>query len=67
MGHLSVCGWLHTAVGVIKHRANAVTSGWDDQTSDAFLTQMIGESVERATHKDPAQGEWCVNGEEMNV
>ena len=19
------------------------------------------------THKDPAQGEWCINGEEMNI
>ena len=27
----------------------------------------MAESVERTTHEDPAQGEWCVNGEEMNV
>ena len=27
---------------------------------------MIVESVERVTH-DPAQGEWCVNKEEMNI
>ena len=34
---------------------------------DALLTQIIAESVERAPHEDPAQGEWCINGEEMNV
>ena len=28
---------------------------------------MITESVERVTHEDPAQGEWCINREEMNV
>ena len=67
VGQLPVCGWLHTAVGIIKHRANVVTSGWDNHTSDALLSRMIAESVERATHEDPAQGEWCVNGEEMNV
>ena len=44
---------------------NAVTSGWDDQTSDTFLTRMIAESVERVTHEDSAHEKWCVNGEEI--
>ena len=55
--HLPVCGWLCAAVGVIKHGANVVTSGWDNQTSDACSTRMTVESVERVTHEDPAQGE----------
>ena len=67
MGHLPVHDWLHAAAGVIKHRANAITTGWDDQMSDPLHTRMIAESVERVTHKDPARGEWCINGEEMNV
>ena len=28
---------------------------------------MIAESVERVTHKDPAQREWCINEEEITV
>ena len=31
------------------------------------LTRMIAESVERVTHEDPAQGEWCVSREENNI
>ena len=50
VGHLTVCGWHHTAVVVIKHRVNAVTSVWDNQMSDALLTWMIAESVEREQH-----------------
>ena len=61
------CGWLRTPVGVTKHRANVLTSGRDNQTSDALLTQMIAESVERVTYKDPTWGEWCIKREEMNV
>ena len=61
------CKYLHAAVGAIKCRTNAVTSGWDNKISDALLTQMIAESVETPTHEDPAQGEWCINREEINL
>ena len=64
VGHLPVCNWLCV---VKKRRVNVVNSGWDNQTSSALLTQMIAESVERATHEDPTQGEWYINGEEVNV
>ena len=53
MGHLQACGWLHTAVGIIKCKENAITSGWNNQMSDALLTLMIVESIERAAHENP--------------
>ena len=34
IGHLSVCGWLRAATGMVKRRANAVTRGWDDSTEE---------------------------------
>ena len=49
------------------NKTNAVTSGWEDQASDALLTQMTARSIKRTTHEDPTQGERCINKEERNV
>ena len=46
VGHLAVYGWIRTAVDVIKCKVNVVTSGWDDQVSNALLIRMIAESIE---------------------
>ena len=32
IGHFPVCGWLHVAATFVKRRANAITTGWDDET-----------------------------------
>ena len=44
-----------------------VTKGWDDKTADTLLIGMVVENVTRVKKKDPARGDWCVQGKEMNV
>ena len=67
IGHMPVCGWLRSAVGVMKRRASAVTRGWDDETKDVPLMRMMKETMACVHNDDPARGDWCVDGEEMNV
>ena len=67
MGHLPVCDWLRAAVGVIKHRANVITSGCDDQTSDAFLTQITVESFERETRGCHLKRGVCLRGRNKHM
>ena len=67
VGHLPVCGWTHAATGTIKRRASAVTKGWDDETTDDLLVRMVKETIARVKQDDPAKGDWCVQGDELNV
>ena len=67
VGHLPVCGWTHAATGTIKRRASAVTKGWDDETMDDLLVRMVKETIAKVKQDDPAKGDWCVQGDELNV
>ena len=67
VGHFPVCGWLRAATGVLKRRANAVTRGWDDEATDPPLRKMVAETVAGVAKEDPARGDWCVNGREIDV
>ena len=44
-----------------------VTKGWDDQTADTLLIGMVVETITRVKKNDPARGDWCMQGKEMNV
>ena len=66
-GHFPVCGWLRVAAAFVKRRANAVTTGWDDETRDPMLRQMLDEIVMRSSQTDPARGDWCTDGQEVTV
>ena len=65
-GHFPVCGWLRVAAAFVKRRANAVTTGWDDETRDPMLRRMLDEIMMRLSQTDPAHGNWsgshCVGG-----
>ena len=52
-GTCQCCGWLHTAVGIIKCRANALTFRMG-MIKQVLLSspKLIAESVERATHNN---------------
>ena len=65
--HFLVCGWLRVACRVLKRRANSVTKGWDDETRDNLLQHMISETVDSVQWDDPAHGDWCIGGQELNV
>ena len=67
VGHFPVCGWLRVACGVLKRRASSVTKGWDDETRDNLLQRMISETVDSVRWGDPAHGDWCLDGRELNV
>ena len=67
VGHFPVCGWLRVAAASIKRRANAVTSGWDDDTCDAHLRSMLSDTIARVRQSDPVRGDWCVSGREFTV
>ena len=67
VGHLSVCGWLCVACGILKRRASSVAKGWDDKTRDALLERMVPETVRSVQRDDPAHGDWCAEGQELNV
>ena len=66
-GHLPVCGWLHIATTFMRRRANSVTAGWDDETQDPPLIQMLLDTIARLVQKDPVQGDWSVDGREVCV
>ena len=59
VGHLPVCGWTRVA--------SAVTKGWDDETTDDLLVRMVKETIARVKQDDPTKGDWCVQGDELNV
>ncbi|KAF0303219.1 hypothetical protein FJT64_024796 [Amphibalanus amphitrite] len=56
VAHLPVCGWLRPAAAWVKRRANAVTRGWDDVTTDALLQSQISHVHSRLLAADPARG-----------
>ena len=58
-----MCGWLRVAAAFVKRRANAVTTGWDDETQDPMLRRMLDEIVMRSSQTDPARGDWCADGQ----
>ena len=66
-GHFLVCGWLRVAAAFVKRRANAVTTGWDDETQDPMLRRMLEEIELRLSQTDPARGDWCVNSQEVTL
>ena len=55
--HFPVCEWLHVANAFVKRRANAVTTGWDDETQDPMLRRMLEEIMLRSSQTDPAHGQ----------
>ena len=67
IGHFPVCSWFLVAAVFVKWRANAVTTGWDDETQDTMLRRMLDEIVMRSSQTDPARGDWCANGQEVTV
>ena len=66
-GHFSVCGWLCVAAVFVKQRANAATTGWDDETQDPMLRRTLEEIVLRSSQNDPVHGDWCANDQEVTV
>ena len=66
-GHLPVCGWLCVATAFVRRRANSMTAGWDDETRDPPLIQMLSDIIVRMAQKDPAKGDWSVDGREVTV
>ena len=66
-GPRGMSGWLCVAVAFVKWRANAVTTGWDDETQDPMLRRMLDEIVMRSSQTDPRRGDWCANGQEVTV
>ncbi|KAF0314481.1 hypothetical protein FJT64_015061 [Amphibalanus amphitrite] len=67
VAHLPVCGWLRPAAAWVKRRANAVTRGWDDVTTDALLQSQISHVHSRLLAADPARGQWCWTGDQAIV
>lgn len=67
MGHFPVCGWLRVATAVIKHQASAVTKSWDNKVRDAYLCQVLVETMTRVHEMDPVGGDWCMDDNEMKV
>ena len=44
-----------------------VTKGWVDETADTLFIGMVVEIITRVKKNDPARGDWCMQGKEMNV
>ena len=65
--HLPVCRWLREVTGIMKCRASIVAKGWDEGTADALLIGRVVELVTRVKKNDPARGDWCMQGKEMNA
>ena len=64
-GHFPVCVWLRIATAFV--RANALTTGWDDESQDPMLRRMLEEIVLRSSQTDPAHDDWYANGQEVIV
>ena len=47
MGHLPVCSWLCIATAFVRWCANSETAGWDNETQDPPLIQMLSDIVTR--------------------
>ena len=66
-GHLPVCGWLRVATAFVRWRANSMTACWDDEIRDPPLFQVLSDIIAQMAQKDPAQGDWSVDGREVTV
>lgn len=55
------------ACGIIKRRASLVMMGWNDDVRDTLLWRMMFETVNAVKQDNPAHGDWCVDGWELNV
>ena len=53
--------------GILKRGLSSVTKGWDIKTRDALLQRMVSETVRSVQGDDPAHGDWCAEGQELNV
>ena len=67
MGHLPVCGWLRVAPAFVRQHANSVTAGWDDETQDPSLVQMLLDIIVQMAQKDRMQDDWSMDGCEVTV
>lgn len=67
VSHLPVVGWLRPAAAWLKRRANALTEGWDDPTTDAVLRAQVDHVADRLAKDDPAHGPWQLKGEKLVV
>ena len=67
VGHLPIGGWLRIAVAFIKRRVTEISTKWDEEVNDDPLKVMIAELLARVRQEDPACGEWCVDGCDLNV
>ena len=65
--HFPGCGWLRVLCRVPKRKASSVTKSWGDETRDNLLQHMISETVDSVWRDDPAHGDWCVEGQELNM
>ena len=67
VGHLPVGGWLRPATAFVKRCANQQSKGWDDEITDSTLRHMLDEMHRRVVGRDPARGQWNVNGTEATL
>lgn len=51
----------------MKHCANKVITGWDDETNDPPFRRMLVEMLVRVQQDNPIRGNWCVNECEFTV
>ena len=65
MGHLPVCGLLCIATTLVRWCANSLTAGWDDETQNPPLIQMLSDIIARMALKNP--GDWSMDGRDVTV
>lgn len=53
--------------GVMKRRTTAITKGWDDTVNNITFKHMMAKVITKVHQDDPAQGSWCITGEEVNT
>lgn len=41
--------------------------GWDNEVWEPLLVQMLKDFITRVVQKDPAHGNWCMNGHKVTV
>ena len=65
--HFPVCRWLLMASAYIKHNANKVTTGKDDETNNISIRSMLTETITKIQQEDPIRGNWCVDEPKFTV
>ena len=61
VGHFPLCGGLRMVTACIKHCANKITTGWDDEINDTHFRRMLTETLTRIEQDDPIRGDWYVD------